>query len=69
MSRADVNEITRHIDHRFADLKRDMEWKAQRERFRIEAKRDTIFWSLGTAVILTASVYNNWDFCGSLFGA
>jgi len=66
--RAAVNEIKEHIDRRFADFQRNMEWKAERERYRREAKRDTIIWGLATAMFLAGSVYNNWDFWGTLFG-
>ena len=40
MSRVDVDEIKRHIDRSFSEFQREMKWNAERERYRVEARRD-----------------------------
>jgi hypothetical protein len=73
--RAAVDEIKAHIDRRFGDLQRDMEWQAHQERYRLDrerykakAKRDTIIGASATVLVFACSVYANWDFVGILFG-
>jgi len=65
----DVAEIKRHIDYRFAEFQRELEWKAKNEKYRVEAIRNKVVYGVLGGTIIVASVYDNWDLWRSMFGA
>ena len=65
----DVEEIKRHIDRSFAEFEQRMERKAESERVKASMRRDTFHFTWMAIVIIVLSVFNNWDFWVSLFGA
>jgi hypothetical protein len=66
MSRADINEIKRHIDFSFEKFQRDMEIKERTKRLQAETKRDHIIFMLLSSITLIGVIYKEWDFWSSL---